>query len=40
MKKSARNSVIAALAVLLALAAAAGFIVGRKYVDRKLPNFS
>ena len=40
MKKSARNSVIASLAVLLALAAAAGFIVGRKYVDRKLPNFS
>ena len=40
MKKSARNSVIAALAVLLALGAAAGFIVGRKYVDRKLPNFS
>ena len=39
MKKSARNSVIASLAVLLALAAAAVFIVGRKYVDRKLPNF-
>ena len=40
MKASARKIIIAVLAVFMALGALAGFIVGRKYVDRKLPNFS